>query len=520
MGKASNRSAVEHLIERNRSQEARSNALAEAVAAQIRITNAARSDERVEAIRRRKAAEADTRELATELALTAEEQYMQQKIKGEELRERITASLEQQQQQQRTADLRRQLICAESEEIRKLKEQLRAAKVNRERAAQLLERQYREADAAVADAQFDLAMEEKRLAECEQAKRDALERNMQMRQNGIDLAAQIKERLRTKREQTADNYESEREQVRAVVSKLLDEMEAEKRKSLEQRQRHAQIFEEATRERERQKQQLLEQKIKEENEIKEYLRMQQQRADDVAREKELVRREKARVLNELLQSQLRKQQEQTDYAQLMADLYEYEREEQDRRKEQLQKEKRQKEKEALSAAFKAQMDEKERRRQLLLAEEGQFRQELFAKFAREARIEQMTQQRRKLAAMEHNRQVEAIIQERRRQMEEERQRDREEYLKALELEAQKQVIVQQERERLLRENAELAEFLPKYTIRDEREEQIVMNARQQQTRSFPLAAIQPLPRTIRSLPAEKSVEDNPNFVTVGNADLC
>lgn len=144
MGKASNRSAVECLIERNRDQEARSNAVAEAVAEQIRILSAARSDERVEAIRRRKATEADTRELATELALTVEEQYMQQKVKGEELRERITSSLEQQQQQKTNAVLRRQMICAESEEIRKLKEQLRAAKVNRERAAQLLERQYRE----------------------------------------------------------------------------------------------------------------------------------------------------------------------------------------------------------------------------------------------------------------------------------------------------------------------------------------------------------------------------------------
>lgn len=69
------------------------------------------------------------------------------------------------------------------------------------------------ADAAIANARFDLAMEEKRLAECEQAKRDALERNMQLRQNGIDLVAQMKERLRAKREQTADNYKSEREQV-------------------------------------------------------------------------------------------------------------------------------------------------------------------------------------------------------------------------------------------------------------------------------------------------------------------
>lgn len=68
--------------------------------------------------------------------------------------------------------------------------------------------------------------------------------------------------------------------------------------------------------------------------------MQRKRAEDTAREKEMIRKEKARVLNELLQQQLQRQKEETDYAQLMAELYEYEREEQERRKEEAQKQKR------------------------------------------------------------------------------------------------------------------------------------------------------------------------------------
>lgn len=60
---------------------------------------------------------------------------------------------------------------------------------------------------------------------------------------------------------------------------------------------------------------------------------------------------------------------------------------------------------ALLAAFNEQMAEKERKRQEVLAQEGRFRQELFAKFAREARLEQLSQQKRKLAIAEHNRQV-------------------------------------------------------------------------------------------------------------------
>ena len=68
--------------------------------------------------------------------------------------------------------------------------------------------------------------------------------------------------------------------------------------------------------------------------------MQRKRAEDLEREKELIRKEKARILDELLQKQILKQQEETDYAQLIANLYEFEREEQERQKEEAQKKKR------------------------------------------------------------------------------------------------------------------------------------------------------------------------------------
>ncbi|CDJ36217.1 meiosis-specific nuclear structural protein 1, putative [Eimeria mitis] len=505
MGKASNRLAVERRLERRRAEEQHNRALAEIEAARIHMVNLARSDARVEALRRQNATKADIGELSRNLEYTFEEQRAQQSIKEKQLHQRITDTLDNQLLREEAAALERQKICQESEEIRKLKEQLATARVNRERAAQLLERQLREADAAFEDARLELAMEEKRLAACEDARRQELDRSVQMRQVGLDLAAQIEERQRTKQEETAEKYAIEKEQVGAVVAQLLEEMENEKRQSMERRRLHAEMVAEATKERARQKQLLLENKIKEENEIREYLDMQRKRAEDLAREKELIRREKARILDELLQQQIRKQQEETDYAQLIANLYEFEREEQERLKEEAQKKKRQQERDALATAFKEQMEEKERRRQQQLAEEGQFRQELYAKFAREAKLEQMTLQRRKLALLEHNRQVEAIIQERRRQVSEERERDKEERRKLLELEAEKQAIIQQERERLLRENAELADFLPKNTLHNKREHNIVRSARQQLA-SIHLDPLAPLPRTLRTLPAGESTD--------------
>ncbi|KAL8273048.1 hypothetical protein Esti_002969 [Eimeria stiedai] len=515
MGKASNRSTVERLIQRKREQEDRNNALKKAVAERLQLVNSSRSDARVEALRRRKATEADLRELALDVAFTVEEQQMQQKAKGQELRERIASQLEKQQQERQIAELQKQQICMESAELRKLKEQLTAAQVNRERAAQVLERRLREADAAIIDARLDLEMEEKRLAECEESRRQELERRLQQRRIGCDLVAQIEARERARQQEKASEYEREKEQVVTdvwmrhdsecslkvgeVVTSLLKELEDERKQVVERQRRHADMFQETTRERARQQQLLQEQNIREENEIKEYQELQRQRAEDLAKEKDRVRKEKSRVLNELLQSQIQKQKEQTDYAQLVADLYEYEREEQEKRKDEAQRQKREEEKALLSVAFKEHMKEKERKRQATLAEEAKFRRELYTTFAKEAKLEQLTQQKRMQTIFEHNRQVQAIIQERCRKREKDREREKLEHVKTREHEAAKQTIIRQERERLLREHAELSKFLPKNTLRDEREKGIVSTARQHASNTT-LDGIQPLPRTLRPAP--------------------
>lgn len=144
MGKVSNRLAVERRLERRRSEEQQNKALAEVEAERIKMINLARSDARVEALRRQKAAKADIGELSRDLEFTFAEQRAQQSIKERQLHQRITDTLDNQLQREEAASLERQKICEESEEIRKLKEQLATARVNRERAAQLLERQLRE----------------------------------------------------------------------------------------------------------------------------------------------------------------------------------------------------------------------------------------------------------------------------------------------------------------------------------------------------------------------------------------
>lgn len=68
--------------------------------------------------------------------------------------------------------------------------------------------------------------------------------------------------------------------------------------------------------------------------------MQKQRADEFASEQERKRKEKARILGDLLKQQQRKMQQDMDYAQVLAELHEHEAEEKERCKEEAQRQKR------------------------------------------------------------------------------------------------------------------------------------------------------------------------------------
>lgn len=95
-------------------------------------------------------------------------------------------------------------------------------------------------------------------------------------------------------------------------------------------------------------------------------------------------------------------------------------------------------------------------------------------------------------------QAEALLQERRRRFEDERRKEQEEHRRLVLLEAEKQNVIKEERERLLREYAGLAAFLPKHTLRSDKEVEIVSKAKEEfaNLEKTTIDSLKPRPRTI------------------------
>ena len=84
------------------------------------------------------------------------------------------------------------------------------------------------------------------------------------------------------------------------------------------------------------------------------------------------------------------------------------------------------------------------------------------KFAEDERLEQMSQQKKRLKKIEHKNAIEALIEERRRIIKQEEQDHKQELVRQQELDKYRQAVIEQERQRLLREHAgKLIGFLPK-----------------------------------------------------------
>lgn len=87
---------------------------------------------------------------------------------------------------------------------------------------------------------------------------------------------------------------------------------------------------------------------------------------------------------------------------------------------------------------------------------------MMQKFAEDDRLEQLSQQKKKLKKIEHKKAIEALIEERRRIIKKEEEDQKMEFARQQELEKYRLDVIEQERQRLLREHAgELIGFLPK-----------------------------------------------------------
>lgn len=103
-------------------------------------------------------------------------------------------------------------------------------------------------------------------------------------------------------------------------------------------------------------------------------------------------------------------------------------------------------------------------------EEEKFKQQILAKFAEDDRIEQMSQQKRRMKVAEHMREAEKLMAERRAAKEREAEEERRQWEEEKARQDERRRLIQEERLRILKEHAvKLWGYLPKGVIQNEEE---------------------------------------------------
>jgi len=115
-----------------------------------------------------------------------------------------------------------QKICAESDELKELQAKIKAAYLQKERAAQMTEKQYRSQVDIEQDAHIDMVMLRNKEIQDEQERSANLQKLEDLRMNKATIQEQIVEREKL-RDEAYQEYLKEKAQVDAVIQKMIEE---------------------------------------------------------------------------------------------------------------------------------------------------------------------------------------------------------------------------------------------------------------------------------------------------------
>jgi hypothetical protein len=364
-------------------------------------------------------------------------------------------------------------ICAESDELRGIKEKLKSAYVSKERAAQIAETHIRKLDELKTEAEVeDLVLQHSQ-------KQEELERQKEYERSMIQLGRKevLMKQMEEKKAQSAEAYEQylkERDQVDVIISKIIAEdrsaMETDKRKKVQTFQDMVDTLADKAQRR-------IHEKQKEKNENQKYkeftIKKDAQEAEQKKARAEL-EAIKDKIFQRLKAEEEQRQKEKELLEDLRAQLYQEEFDANERKKDRMEKEKRVQQKEQMIEAEREAHAFKLARKQEEERMETEFRIRMLDKFANDDKLEQMNAQKRRMKELEHKREVERLWQEKLAIYREEREQELEEERRKKEEERWREEVIRQEKERLLREHLPNIEgFLPKGLLQNEKDKQLL-----------------------------------------------
>nr|KAG5707301.1 hypothetical protein BaRGS_000075 [Batillaria attramentaria] len=378
--------------------------------------------------------------------------------------ESLARELERRRLEETKDEKMRQQIRETSLELRELEAKLKAAYMNKERAAQLAEKDALKFDEMKRDSEIARHMKEQAERAQEAEREREMERYREMVRYQQELERQLEEQEQ-KRQQAYEEFLKEKLMIDEIVRRIYEEDQRELEREMGKKKLTQKYIAEFKKARDEWKQKEKEKMEEENRKIAAFARMQRDRESDQAAQKQAKEDALNRVQRALSEQIAAKEREREEMERVRLELHLEEQEEKERQQEKMDMENRIRQRIELQHTHAQQMHFKALRIQAEKEEEDQFRQQMLAKFAEDDRIEQMNAQKRRMKQQEHKRAVEALLEERRSQYAAEREREAYERAEEQRMEEFRKQIIEEERKRLLREHAtRLLGYLPKGVI--------------------------------------------------------
>ncbi|NXJ45879.1 MNS1 protein, partial [Spizaetus tyrannus] len=361
----------------------------------------------------------------------------------------------------------RQQVRENSLELRELEKKLKSAYMNKERAAQIAEKEAIQYEKMKCEGEIAQKMKEEYERVIKEESSAELRRNKEKIMYHQELEKQLEEQER-KKQDAYEDFLKEKLMIDEIVRKIYEEDEMEKQLKLDKMRATQTCIEEFKKEQaiwRRRKQEEMEEEHKK---IMEFANIQRQREEDRMAKVRDAEEKKQRLQSMIAQNLEREQQKREELEQSRQELYLEEQAETERKKEMAEIEKRIKQRLDLRQTYEEQFALKKVVRQAMQEEEEAFRQQMLAKFAEDDRIEQMNAQKQRMKQLEHRRAVEKLIEDRHKQFIADKERELED--RQLEQRRQENIcaIVEEERQKLLKEHAsKLLGYLPRGILKDE-----------------------------------------------------
>ena len=464
---SSSRRAYERQMVKRADMEATSANLSSYVTSHNEMKANAASEPRIETMRRQKMQAAIRSDIRNDAELLQQEADAQAALRDREQEERLARAIDLVKRQELRKEKDIQRIREESEELRALEAKLKTAFMNKEREAQLAERQLIKQKMRLEESQIEHAMDEDRFAAVVAMQQSDAERRTHATKARVYLEEQMADKETLKAE-AQEQFEREKQMIDAIVAKIRiqdeDEDAARRAKQLET-QDYIKGF---LKEKEQWRSDAIQQQKDEESTIERYAEEKRAQQDAWEASKAAAQFERDAAGEKIAQEQKARQHEEEYMEQLRADLVIEEREEAMRLKEKEMFERRVQERMDMMRANAQQQSLKMARAKAEDEQEASFRQQMLDKFAEDDRIEQMNAQKRRVKQAEHGREVQRLIEARRAEFEATKRAQLEQQEEEKLLLAAKKAIIEEERKKLLEQYAgELHGYLPAGTLMQE-----------------------------------------------------